>query len=103
MVVFVSNHEGMSDYQHVIPVHADVARGKKRNWSELEEMHFGDYLFRCFLYFDLMFEVCLMAILRVSCLHSLTDEGDLMYVDHGDVMIIVPPIFAPKDVPENLV
>ncbi|XP_061346059.1 uncharacterized protein LOC133291756 isoform X2 [Gastrolobium bilobum] len=32
--------EGMADYQHVIPVHADVARRKKRNWSELEEPHF---------------------------------------------------------------
>ncbi|KAH1154556.1 hypothetical protein GYH30_050004 [Glycine max] len=26
-----------------------------------------------------------------------------MDLDHEDVMIIVPPIFAPKDVPENLV
>ncbi|KAH1158149.1 hypothetical protein GLYMA_11G082800v4 [Glycine max] len=62
---------GMADYQHVIPVHADVARRKKRNWSELEELHF--------------------------------DKGGFMDLDHEDVMIIVPPIFAPKDVPENLV
>ncbi|XP_027360162.1 general transcription factor 3C polypeptide 5-like isoform X2 [Abrus precatorius] len=63
--------DGMADYQHVIPVHADIARRKKRNWSELEEPHF--------------------------------DKGGLMDLDHEDVMIIVPPIFAPKDVPENLV
>ncbi|KAH1224095.1 General transcription factor 3C polypeptide 5 [Glycine soja] len=63
--------DGMADYQHVIPVHADVARRKKRNWSELEELHF--------------------------------DKGGFMDLDHEDVMIIVPPIFAPKDVPENLV
>ncbi|XP_019444865.1 PREDICTED: general transcription factor 3C polypeptide 5-like [Lupinus angustifolius] len=63
--------DGMVDYQHVIPVHADVARRKKRNWSELEE--------------------------------PLFDKGGLMDLDHEDVMIIVPPLFAPKDVPENLV
>ncbi|XP_047165634.1 general transcription factor 3C polypeptide 5-like [Vigna umbellata] len=63
--------DGMADYQHVIPVHADVARRKKRNWSELEE--------------------------------PLFDKGDFMDPDHEDVMIIVPPIFSPKDVPENLV
>ncbi|KAJ1403882.1 hypothetical protein SESBI_27006 [Sesbania bispinosa] len=63
--------EGMADYQHVIPVHADIARRKKRNWSELEEPHFA--------------------------------KGGLMDVDHEDVMIIMPPVFAPKDMPENLV
>lgn len=62
---------GMADYQHVIPIHVDVARRKKRNLSELEEPHF--------------------------------DKGGLMDVDHEDVMIVVPPIFSPKDVPENLV
>ncbi|KAI4332044.1 hypothetical protein L6164_016985 [Bauhinia variegata] len=31
---------GMVDYQHVLPVHADIARRKKRNWLELEEPHF---------------------------------------------------------------
>ncbi|TKY70276.1 General transcription factor 3C polypeptide 5 [Spatholobus suberectus] len=63
--------DGMADYQYVVPVHADVARRKKRNWSELEELHF--------------------------------DKGGFLDLDHEDVMIIVPPIFAPKDVPENLV
>lgn len=38
--------EGMADYQHVVPVHADVARRKKRNWAEVEEPHFGEvYLY----------------------------------------------------------
>ncbi|MED6193816.1 hypothetical protein PIB30_022864 [Stylosanthes scabra] len=31
------------------------------------------------------------------------DEGGLMDVDHEDIMLIVPPLFAPKDMPENLV
>ncbi|XP_015951552.1 uncharacterized protein LOC107476274 isoform X1 [Arachis duranensis] len=31
---------GMADYQHVVPVHADVARRKKRNWAEVEEPDF---------------------------------------------------------------
>ncbi|MED6207955.1 hypothetical protein PIB30_040380 [Stylosanthes scabra] len=61
---------GMADYQHVIPVHADVARRKKRNWSEVEEPHF--------------------------------DKGGLMDVDNEDVMIIVPPLFSRKDMPNDL-
>ena len=35
--------EGMVDYQHVLPVHADVARRKKRNWAEVEP-HLGEAL-----------------------------------------------------------
>nr|XP_023871990.1 general transcription factor 3C polypeptide 5-like isoform X1 [Quercus suber] len=63
--------EGMVDYQHVVAIHADVARRKKRNWAEVEEPHF--------------------------------DKGGLMDVDHEDVMILLPPLFSPKDVPENIV
>ncbi|KAM4105623.1 hypothetical protein ACB094_04G005300 [Castanea mollissima] len=63
--------EGMVDYQHVVAVHADAARRKKRNWAEVEEPHF--------------------------------DKGGLMDVDHEDVMILLPPLFSPKDVPENIV
>ncbi|KAM3702172.1 hypothetical protein ACJW31_04G005100 [Castanea mollissima] len=62
---------GMVDYQHVVAVHADAARRKKRNWAEVEEPHF--------------------------------DKGGLMDVDHEDVMILLPPLFSPKDVPENIV
>ncbi|KAM4105615.1 hypothetical protein ACB094_04G004600 [Castanea mollissima] len=61
----------MVDYQHVVAVHADAARRKKRNWAEVEEPHF--------------------------------DKGGLMDVDHEDVMILLPPLFSPKDVPENIV
>ncbi|XP_048439763.1 general transcription factor 3C polypeptide 5 isoform X2 [Pyrus x bretschneideri] len=63
--------DGMVDYQHVIAVHADVARKKKRNWTEIEEPHF--------------------------------DKGGLMDVDQEDVMILLPQLFAPKDVPDSLV
>lgn len=34
-------YKGMVDYQHVVAVHADAARRKKRNWTEMEEPHFG--------------------------------------------------------------
>ncbi|XP_061989471.1 transcription factor tau subunit sfc1-like isoform X2 [Rosa rugosa] len=63
--------DGMVDYQHVIAVHADVARKRKRNWVETEEPHF--------------------------------DRGGLMDIDQEDVMILLPQLFAPKDVPDNLV
>jgi len=39
----------------------------------------------------------------VVCVVSVIDKGGFMDPDHEDVMIIVPPIFSPKDVPENLV
>ena len=35
--------KGMVDYQHVLPVHADVARRKKRSWAEVEP-HLGEAL-----------------------------------------------------------
>ncbi|PRQ46012.1 putative transcription factor IIIC, subunit 5 [Rosa chinensis] len=63
--------DGMVDYQHVIAVHADVARKRKRNRVETEEPHF--------------------------------DRGGLMDIDQEDVMILLPQLFAPKDVPDNLV
>ncbi|KAL5544200.1 hypothetical protein UlMin_007984, partial [Ulmus minor] len=63
--------DGMVDYQHVLPVHADAARRKKRNWTELEEAH--------------------------------AEKDSLMNPDGDMVMMLVPPLFAPKDVPENLV
>lgn len=31
---------GMADYQHVVPVHADIAMRKRKNPSEMEEPHF---------------------------------------------------------------
>lgn len=33
---------------------------------------------------------------------ALSEKGGLMDVDQEDVMIILPPLFAPKDMPENL-
>jgi hypothetical protein len=53
---FFGNHEGMADYQYVVPVHADVSKRKKRSLSEPEETHLGDY-------FISMFDVCLMEML----------------------------------------
>ncbi|KAK3035403.1 hypothetical protein RJ639_032931 [Escallonia herrerae] len=61
---------GMADYQHVLAVHADVARKRKRNWADLEPQF---------------------------------EKGSLLDVDQEDLMILVPPIFSPKDIPENVV
>ncbi|KAJ4839142.1 hypothetical protein Tsubulata_008306 [Turnera subulata] len=62
--------QGMADYQHVIPVHAEKARRKKRKWAELDQPHF--------------------------------EKAGLLDLDHEDVMILVPPLFSPKDIPENI-
>ncbi|KAG5091608.1 hypothetical protein JHK82_050386 [Glycine max] len=48
-------------------------------------------------------EVFVLISLLWLVLCSVIDKGGFMDLDHEDVMIIVPPIFAPKDVPENLV
>ncbi|KAK9097837.1 hypothetical protein Syun_024882 [Stephania yunnanensis] len=61
---------GMVDYQHVLPVHADALRKKKRNWAEVEPRF---------------------------------ERGGLMDIDQEDLMILLPPLFSPKDMPENLV
>lgn len=61
---------GMVDYQHVLGVHADVARKKKRNWDDVEPQ----------------FEK-----------HGLIDA------DQEDLMILLPPLFSLKNIPENVV
>ncbi|KAK4392689.1 General transcription factor 3C polypeptide 5 [Sesamum angolense] len=61
---------GMVDYQHVLAVHADVNRRKKRNWAEVEPQF---------------------------------EKGGLMDVDQEDLMILVPPLFSIKDLPEKVV
>ncbi|KAL2507180.1 Transcription factor IIIC [Forsythia ovata] len=60
---------GMVDYQHVLAVHADVARRRKRKWAEVEPQF---------------------------------EKGGLMDVDQEDLMILVPPLFSIKDVPEKV-
>ncbi|PSS35759.1 General transcription factor 3C polypeptide like [Actinidia chinensis var. chinensis] len=61
---------GMVDYQHVLAVHANVTRRKKRNWADMEPQF---------------------------------EKGSLMDVDQEDLMILVPPLFSIKDVPEKVV
>ncbi|MCD9559513.1 hypothetical protein HAX54_017512 [Datura stramonium] len=61
---------GMVDYQHVLAVHADVARRKKRQWAEVEPKF---------------------------------EKGGLMDVDQEDLMILLPPLFSSKDLPDNIV
>lgn len=63
------NFNGMVDYQHVLAVHADVARRRKRKWAEVEPQF---------------------------------EKGGLMDVDQEDLMILVPPLFSIKDVPEKV-
>uniref|UniRef100_A0A3Q7J4Y0 Transcription factor IIIC subunit 5 HTH domain-containing protein n=1 Tax=Solanum lycopersicum TaxID=4081 RepID=A0A3Q7J4Y0_SOLLC len=61
---------GMVDYQHVLAVHADDARRKKRQWAEVEPKF---------------------------------EKGGLMDVDQEDMMILLPSLFASKDMPDNIV
>ncbi|XP_034899768.1 uncharacterized protein [Populus alba] len=64
--------EGMADYQHVVPVHADIAMRKRKNPSEMEEPHFQK-------------------------------KPGLIDMGPEDVMMLSPPLFSLKDVPENIV
>ncbi|XP_043689605.1 transcription factor tau subunit sfc1-like isoform X2 [Telopea speciosissima] len=66
----VYHFSGMVDYQHVLAVHADVARRKKRHWKEVD---------------------------------PLFEKGGLTDLDREDLMVLMPPLFSPKDVPEKLV
>ncbi|GFQ00991.1 general transcription factor 3c polypeptide 5 [Phtheirospermum japonicum] len=61
---------GMVDYQHVLAVHADVTRRKKRNWAEVETQ---------------------------------LEKVGLLDVNQEDLMILVPPLFSTKDLPEKVV
>uniref|UniRef100_M4EMD4 Transcription factor IIIC subunit 5 HTH domain-containing protein n=1 Tax=Brassica campestris TaxID=3711 RepID=M4EMD4_BRACM len=61
--------DGMADYQHVIPIHADIARQKKRKWMDVDPLAGG---------------------------------SDLMELADEDVMMLLPQVFAPKDIPDNL-
>lgn len=96
----------MADYQHVVAVHADVARRKKRNWTEVEEPQFGE----AFIFlFSLLLEKWhvkyhVWFVFPIKIIYSqLSEKGGLIDLDEDDVMMILPPLFAPKDVPENLV
>ncbi|XP_051149413.1 uncharacterized protein LOC127264081 [Andrographis paniculata] len=62
--------DGMVDYQHVLPVHADVTRRKKRNWAEVD---------------------------------SNFESRSLIDVEQEDLMILLPPLFSLKDIPEKVV
>ncbi|KAI3932647.1 hypothetical protein MKW98_012618, partial [Papaver atlanticum] len=61
--------KGMVDYQHVLAVHAEVSRKKKRQWADVEPKF---------------------------------EKGGLMDIDQGDLMMLVPPLFSPKDEPGDL-
>ncbi|KAL6532781.1 hypothetical protein OROGR_013741 [Orobanche gracilis] len=60
---------GMVDYQHVLAVHADATRRKKRSWAEVEPQ---------------------------------SDKVGLLDVNQEDLMILVPPLFSTKDLPEKV-
>lgn len=61
---------GMVDYQHVLGVHADVARKKKRNWADVEPQF---------------------------------EKHGLLDADQEDLMMLLPPLFSLKNIPENVV
>ena len=85
----------MADYQHVLAVHADVSRRKKRNWADVDPQ-FGLYYYSFVLFF-IGHTICYFNIYI-----SLEKRG-LLDVDQEDLMILVPPLFSPKDIPEKLV
>ncbi|KAI4340053.1 hypothetical protein MLD38_024927 [Melastoma candidum] len=62
---------GMADYQHVVAVHADIARKKKRKGREPGQHYFEKY-----------------GPSNFGC---------------DDVMMLVPPLFSPKDAPTTVV
>lgn len=49
-VIYLFKSVGMADYQHVVAVHGDVARRKKRGWAE-QEAPLGDGCYMNFLSF----------------------------------------------------
>ncbi|XP_047311092.1 general transcription factor 3C polypeptide 5-like isoform X3 [Impatiens glandulifera] len=60
----------MVDYQHVLALHADEARKKKRSWEDIQPK---------------------------------LERHGLMDVDQDDLLILVPPLFSIKDMPDNIV
>lgn len=61
---------GMVDYQHVLAVHADATRKRKRNLADVEPE---------------------------------SEKGDPVDVDQDDLMILVPPLFSLKDLPQKII
>lgn len=86
----------MADYQHVVNVHADVARTKKRNWSHVEEPPVsGKSSLTCLI------DVVLLYI-DSNFVITFTGNSRVKKMEEDDVMMLLPPMFAPKDFPENL-
>ncbi|PPE02926.1 hypothetical protein GOBAR_DD00048 [Gossypium barbadense] len=92
----------MADYQHVLPVHANAARKRKGNWVEAEETSFGE-AFMVIASTCSCSEIMLCLISLFTFVNCLTEKGGFMDVDQEDVMMILPPLFSPKDMPENVV
>ncbi|KAL2514580.1 Transcription factor IIIC [Forsythia ovata] len=69
LLLLLLNFQRLIILMHVIAVHADVARRRKRKWAEVEPQF---------------------------------EKGGLMDVDQEDLMILVPPLFSIKDVPEKV-
>ncbi|KAG5569285.1 hypothetical protein H5410_059051 [Solanum commersonii] len=90
---------GMVDYQHVLAVHADDARRKKRQWAEVEPK-FGQPFSHYFCNLKMWkFSVLIPNFLSLL----LVEKGGLMDVDQEDLMILLPSLFASKDMPDNIV
>lgn len=100
----------MVDYQHVIGVHADVSRRNKRKWMVVEEPCFSkslllpvsnDWIIKTNL--ELLSIIIIIITFLLMLLLIFQEKGGFMDGDQEDVMILVPPLFSPKDVPETLV
>ena len=64
------------------------------------------FLFYPLYYFEvnpkLLVSVFLLVIITIL-ITFVSEKSGCMDVDEEDVMILVPPLFAPKDIPESLV
>lgn len=95
----------MADYQHVVAVHADMSRSKKRKWSEVEQ-HFGEISLSCysFQYNWLLFcNMLLFPNVFLILVMDIVEKTGLIDMDNEDLMLLVPQFFSAKDKPTTLV
>lgn len=63
-------------------------------------------LFSLFYYLNIdhnFFNVFLVVVIIAVVIILVLEKNCLMDIGEDDVMMLVPPLFAPKDVPENIV
>lgn len=95
--VFVLFSKGMVDYQHVLAVHADATRKRKRNLADVEPES-GQLL----LDIDFFSRIGVALPCLTFFFVLFIEKGDPVDVDQDDLMILVPPLFSLKDLPQKI-